>query len=106
MGEHTHGARAKGSNRSEDDDIHPVSEQYRSGRRAGVKANRGNVVRLIAGERNVAFSNGSDDPALGEFFEAINREHHVQVKRDARPIKVLAPMPERSRPRRLSIQPS
>ena len=50
------------------------------------------VVGLVAGERDVPRSDGADDTALGEFLEAIDRVHDVEVHRHGRVVEVRAPV--------------
>ena len=53
VGERTHGTRAEGSNRGQEDDVHTVGLEFCGAGRTGIVPERGDIVGLIAGKRVV-----------------------------------------------------
>ena len=77
MGEHTHGARAERSNRGEENDVDAVGLQGRCRGRARIHADRGDIIRLVAGEADMPLGNRADHTLLGKLLESVNRVDDV-----------------------------
>ena len=92
VGERTHGTRAQRSNRGEQDNIDLVCQELLRGRRAGVEPKFRHGVGLVASEREVTRCNIANHSRGGQFFESVDRIHHVEIQLKATVVKVWAPM--------------
>ena len=86
--------RGRAVKRGEEHDVDAVGLQGRCRGRARIHADRGDIVRLVAGEADVPIGNRADHALLGKFLEPVDRVDDVEVEGESRAVEIRTPVTE------------